>query len=145
MKKMGQGSKLLKVTSILMIVFGSIALLLGIFATIGALAILGGAVAIGTDGAELVGELVMAAAVAALLGAVIQFVAGIIGVKNYNKPEKATICIVFGILVALIAVVSLAFDLAGGQFGLPQVFSILLSMAIPVLYLVGALQLKKMA
>ena len=128
-----------------MIVFGSIALLLGIFATIGALAILGGAVAIGTDGAELVGELVMAAAVAALLGAVIQFVAGIIGVKNYNKPEKATICIVFGILVALIAVVSLAFDLAGGQFGLPQVFSILLSMAIPVLYLVGALQLKKMA
>ena len=142
---MEKSSKLLKVTSILMIIFGSLALLLGIFALIGALAIMGGALGLGTDGAQLVGELILVAAVVALIGAIIQFVAGIVGVKNYNKPEKANVCVVFAVLVALVTVASTVFNAIGGDFGTTQIISLLIGLVIPVLYMVGALQLKKMA
>jgi len=142
---MEKSSKLLKVTSILMIIFGSIAILMGLLALVAALALDFAAVNIGTDGAEIVGELILVAAITTLIGAAIQFIAGIVGVKNYNKPEKANICIVFAILVALIAIASMAFEMVGGQFGGLQVFSVIIGLCIPVLYFIGALQLKKLA
>ena len=37
-----------------------------------------------------------------ILGSVAELIAGIIGVKKCKKPEKATSCLVFGIIVAII-------------------------------------------
>lgn len=141
---MEKSSKLLKVVSILMIIFGSIALLLGIFALIGAMALMGGALGLGTEFAEAVAELILVAAVLTLVGAVIQFVAGIVGVKNHNKPDKAKVCIIFGILVALVQLISIVLDVAGGGFTATTGISIVIGLVIPVLYLLGAFQLKKL-
>lgn len=108
-----QGSKMLKVTGILMIIGGGIV----------ALAVI--------------------ASILALLGGGIELAAGILGVKNWNQPAKAQSCIVFGAIIIALSVLSNILNLASGsEFNL---FSLLLGLVLPVLYLVGAVQLKNMA
>lgn len=128
------GSKFLKVTGILMIIFGSIALIIAIMALLG----LGVLEAIGAPMG-----LLWASGIIALLGAVAEFVAGIIGVVNWNKPNKANTCIGWGIAVAAMCVVSNIFTLIGYPENF-NVFSLLTGLVIPVLYLIGAFKNKKL-
>ncbi len=128
------GSKFLKVTGILMIIFGSIALIIAIVALLG----LGVLEAIGAPMG-----LLWASGIIALLGAVAEFVAGIIGVVNWNKPNKANICIGWGIAVAAMCVISNIFTLIGYPENF-NVFSLLTGLVIPVLYLIGAFKNKKL-
>lgn len=128
------GSKFLKVTGILMIIFGSIALIIAIVALLG----LGVLEAMGTPMG-----LLWASGIIALLGAVAEFVAGIIGVVNWNKPNKANTCIGWGIAVAAMCVISNIFTLIGYPENF-NVFSLLTGLVIPVLYLIGAFKNKKL-
>ncbi len=128
------GSKFLKVTGILMIIFGSIALIIAIMALLG----LGVLEAIGAPMG-----LLWASGIIALLGAVAEFVAGIIGVVNWNKPYKANTCIGWGIAVAAMCVISNIFTLIGYPENF-NVFSLLTGLVIPVLYLIGAFKNKKL-
>lgn len=128
------GSKFLKVTGILMIIFGSIALIIAIMALLG----LGVLEAIGAPMG-----LLWASGIIALLGAVAEFVAGIIGVVNWNKPNKANTCIGWGITVAAMCVISNIFTLIGYPENF-NVFSLLTGLVIPVLYLIGAFKNKKL-
>lgn len=128
------GSKFLKVTGILMIIFGSIALIIAIMALLG----LGVLEAIGAPMG-----LLWASGIIALLGAVAEFVAGIIGVVNWNKPNKANTCIGWGIAVAAMCVISNIFTLIGYLENF-NVFSLLTGLVIPVLYLIGAFKNKKL-
>lgn len=128
------GSKFLKVTGILMIIFGSIALIIAIMALLG----LGVLEAIGAPMG-----LLWASGIIALLGAVAEFVAGIIGVVNWNKPNKANTCIGWGIAVAAMCVISNIFTLIVYPENF-NVFSLLTGLVIPVLYLIGAFKNKKL-
>lgn len=87
--------------------------------------------------------LLWASGIIALLGAVAEFVAGIIGVVNWNKPNKANICIGWGIAVAAMCVISNIFTLIGYPENF-NVFSLLTGLVIPVLYLIGAFKNKKL-
>lgn len=130
-----QGSKFLKVTGILMIIFGAVALIFAIIALAG----LGLLEALGAPMGIL-----WASGILALVGAVAEFVAGIIGVKNWSKVEKAKTCMVWGIIVIAFCIISNVLTL----IGYPENFSIvnvLTGLVIPVLYLIGALQNKKLA
>lgn len=128
------GSKFLKVTGILMIIFGSIALIIAIMALLG----LGVLEAIGAPMG-----LLWASGIIALLGAVAEFVSGIIGVVNWNKPNKANTCIGWGIAVAAMCVISNIFTLIGYPENF-NVFSLLTGLVIPVLYFIGAFKNKKL-
>lgn len=128
------GSKFLKVTGILMIIFGSIALIIAIMALLG----LGVLEAMGAPMG-----LLWASGIIALLGAVAEFIAGIIGVVNWNKPNKANTCIGWGIAVASMCVISNIFTLIGYPENF-NVFSLLTGLVIPVLYLIGAFKNKKL-
>lgn len=128
------GSKFLKVTGILMIIFGSIALIIAIMALLG----LGVLEAMGAPMG-----LLWASGIIALLGAVAEFIAGIIGVINWNKPNKANTCIGWGIAVAAMCVISNIFTLIGYPENF-NVFSLLTGLVIPVLYLIGAFKNKKL-
>ena len=135
---MGQKSNgFLKVTGILMIIFGSIALIVGIIAVIGV------ALLVSILGADANQGLLTFAALLAIVSAIVQFVAGILGVANANKPEKASVCIVFGILTAALAVLGQVLNVVGGSsigwLGLG------IGVAVPILYLIGAFQNKKRA
>ena len=77
----------------------------------------------------------------ALVGAVAELVAGIIGVKNWNKLEKAGTCITWGIIVIVLCVISNILTVVGG--GDFSVLNLATGLVIPVLYLIGALQNKK--
>lgn len=128
------GSKFLKVTGILMIIFGAIALVIAIIALLG----FGVLESIGAPMG-----LLWASGIIALLGAVAEFVAGIIGVKNWNKPEKANTCVGWGIAVAAMCVISNIFVLVGYPESF-SVFSLFTGLVIPVLYLIGAFKNKKL-
>lgn len=130
-----KGSKFLKVTGILMIVFGALALILSIVAAIGLAAL--AALDLNTWQYTL-------AVILMLVGSIFELIAGIVGVKNCNKPEKAGTCMVWGIIVIALSVLSNVLTLVGN----PDNFSIvtlLTGLVIPVLYLIGAVMNKKSA
>lgn len=123
-----QGAKFLKVTGILMIIFGALAIVMDLIAMAG----LGVLAAIGAP----MGALWLSAIVG-LVGAVLELVAGINGVLNAEKPEKAKTCMVWGIIVAGMCVLSNLITL----FAYPANFSIvslLLGLVIPALFIFGA-------
>ena len=131
-----KGRNFLKVTGILMIIGGAIGLILSIIALLGVGALdylSGGAVA----------GLLYASGIVALLGSVLEFVAGIVGVANSKKSHKATTCLVWGIIVAAMTVLSTILALAGGNSFGNQIASLLIGLVLPVLYIIGAVMNKK--
>ena len=135
-----QGSKMLKVTGILMIIGGALALVIALIAVIGIAA--AASLAAGALGGGII-ALAVIASILSLLGGGIELVAGILGVKNWNQPAKAQSCIVFGAIIIALSVLSNILNLASGsEFNL---FTLLLGLVLPVLYLIGAVQLKNMA
>jgi len=79
----------------------------------------------------------------AIAGAIIQFVAGIAGVKNAKKPEKATFCIVLGSLTALFYIASQILTYAGGASKtFLDYIIVVMGLVVPALYIVGAIQNK---
>lgn len=130
-----KGSKFLKVTGILMIVFGALALILSIVAAIGLAALV--ALDLNTWQYTL-------AVILMLVGSIFELIAGIIGVKNCNKPEKAGTCMVWGIIVIAISVLSDVLTLVGNPDNF-SIVSLLTGLVIPVLYLIGAVMNKKAA
>lgn len=123
-----QGAKFLKVTGILMIIFGALAIVMDLIAMAG----LGVLEAIGAP----MGALWLSAIVG-LVGAVLELIAGINGVLNAEKPEKAKTCMVWGIIIAGMCVISNLITL----FAYPDNFnivSLLLGLVIPALFIFGA-------
>lgn len=120
----------MKVTGILMIIFGALSIIVSIIAAIGVAALL-----LISDGA--VSSTLLYTAVALLIvSAVAELVAGIIGVVNCKKPEKAGTCIAWGIIVAVFCVAGTILQSVGG--GSFSVFSLISGLALPVLYIIGA-------
>lgn len=135
-----QGSKMLEVTGILMIIGGALALVIAIIAVIRIAA--AASLAAGVLGGGII-ALAVIASILALLGGGIELAAGILGVKNWNQPAKAQSCIVFGAIIIALSVLSNILNLtSGSEFNL---FTLLLGLVLPVLYLIGAVQLKNMA
>lgn len=130
-----KGSSFLKVTGILMIIGGGISIIMSIAAVIGVAAIL-------TLGGVGAGILVFAC-ILALAGSAIELVTGIVGVVNCKKPEKATVCLVWGIVVAVLNVVSSILSASAGN-GF-SVSSLILGLVLPVLFIIGAALNKQQA
>ncbi|MCM1194871.1 MAG: hypothetical protein NC099_00680 [Corallococcus sp.] len=136
-------NKLLKVSSILMIVCGAfLALMALIFFAAGDLVsgIIGGAIEdSGADAATIeaaVRLMIIILGVVYLIDAAAYIAAGVIGVMQ--KSSKA--CFITAIVVIVVCGIGAIMDIIYGQW-----FSALLGLVIPVLYLVGAIQLRNAA
>ena len=130
-----KGRKFLKVTGILMIIGGAFGIIGGIIAMIGA-----GALAAVLETSA--GGLMLASALI-LASAVFQLIAGIMGVKNCDKPEKAQSCIVIGVIVAILSVAgNVISNVLGSSF---NILSYATGLVIPVLYIIGAVKNKEPA
>ena len=130
-----KGRKFLKVTGILMIIGGAFGIIGGIVAMIGA-----GALAAVLETSA--GGLMLASALI-LASAVFQLIAGIMGVKNCDKPEKAQSCLVRGIIVAVLSVAgNVISNVLGSDF---NIFSYATGLIIPILYIMGAVKNKELA
>ncbi len=144
------GSKLLKVSSILMIIGG-------IFGAIGSvlMAALAGVMTAVSGNADVqqaasesnvemgsVNAILWIAVVVLVASAVIEIIAGIKGKKNWNNPAMAKTLMVWGIVCAVISVIgNILFATSGGS----AAFSIICGLVIPVLYIIGTVQLKNQA
>lgn len=130
-----KGRKFLKVTGILMIIGGAFGIIGGIIALIGA-----GALAAVLETSA--GGLMLASALI-LASAVFQLIAGIMGVKNCDKPEKAQSCLVMGIIVAILSVAgNVISNVLGSDF---NIINYATGLIIPVLYIIGAVKNKELA
>ena len=130
-----KGRKFLKVTGILMIIGGAFGIIGGIVAVIGA-----GALAAVLETSA--GGLMLASALI-LASAVFQLIAGIMGVKNCDKPEKAQSCLVMGVIVAILSVAgNVTSSVLGSSF---NITSYVTGLVIPVLYIIGAAKNKELA
>lgn len=130
-----KGRKFLKVTGILMIIGGAFGIIGGIVAMIGA-----GALAAVLETSA--GGLMLASALI-LASAVFQLIAGIMGVKNCDKPEKAQSCLVMGVIVAILSVAgNIISNILGSSF---NILSYATGLIIPVLYIIGAVKNKEPA
>ena len=130
-----KGRKFLKVTGILMIIGGAFGIIGGIVAMIGA-----GALAAVLETSA--GGLMLASALI-LASAVFQLIAGIMGVKNCDKPEKAQSCLVMGIIVAILSVAgNVISNVLGSDF---NIINYATGLIIPILYIIGAVKNKESA
>ena len=128
-----KGRKFLKVTGILMIIGGAFGIIGGIVAIIGAGAL---AAVLETSAGGL-----MLASVLILASAVFQLIAGIMGVKNCDKPEKAQSCLVMGVIVAILSVAgNVISNILGSSF---NILSYATGLIIPILYIIGAVKNKE--
>ncbi len=130
-----KGTGFLKVTGILMIIGGAVSIILSIIAALGIAAL-----AYISDG-TVSSALLYASVILMIVSAVAELVAGIIGVANCKKPDKAGSCIVWGIIVAVLSVAGTVLNSVGG--GSFSVFSLILGLVLPVLYIIGAAFNKK--
>lgn len=129
-----KGAGFLKVTGILMIIGGGLAIIFAI------IALLGISMLVYISDGALSSGLLYAAGILSLVSAVAELVAGIIGVINCKKPEKATSCVVWGIIVAVLCIAGSILTVAGGS-SFPVV-SCLIGLVLPILYIIGALKNK---
>ena len=130
-----KGRKFLKVTGILMIIGGAFGIIGGIVAMIGVGA-LAAVLETSAGGLMLASSLILASAV-------FQLIAGIMGVKNCDKPEKAQSCIVIGVIVAILSVAgNVISNVLGSDF---NIMSYATGLIIPVLYIIGAVKNKELA
>lgn len=134
-----KGSALLKVTSIIMIIFAG-------FSVIGSILILaGGGLLAGMDdlgiGGDALGAIVMIAGIIALISSGFQLVVGIIGVTRCKNPEGAKLCFILGLIILILGAITIIVNLVSGTFSILN----LLSLVLPGLYTYGAYQLKSNA
>ncbi|HUM82295.1 MAG TPA: hypothetical protein PLN48_00760 [Lachnospiraceae bacterium] len=137
---MKKGSKGVKIMSILFIIFSIIGVItIGVeIAGLGALAVSGGATT---------GEVAAFSGFVfglAIVSAILELIAGIIGVKNYTNPAKMKPVIVCTVIFMVIDLIYVFAQSSGtqGSMGI-YVASAILSVILPVLMLIFAFQLKK--
>lgn len=130
-----KGSGFLKVTGILMIIGGGISIIMSIIAVLGVAALV-----YISDG-EASSAMLYASVALMVVSAVSQLVAGIIGVVNCKKPEKAGVCMAWGIIVAVLCIAGTILNSAGG--GSFSILSLVLGLVLPILYIIGAVFNKK--
>ena len=130
-----KGTAFLKVTGILMIIGGATSVIMGIIAALGVAALV--YISDGTVSSALL----YASVILMIVSAVAELIAGIVGVANCKKPDKAGSCIVLGIIVAVLSVAGTILNSVGG--GSFSAFSLILGLVLPVIYIIGAVFNKK--
>ena len=122
---------LVYVIGILMIIFGIIAIIVGALALFGSAAL------------GLSSTFVTIGSLFALISGIVELVAGVMGVKNAANPAKAQTLVIFGIITIALAILGNVISVAGGAAFSPS--SLVMGVILPILYLIGAFQLKKQA
>lgn len=128
------GQKILKVTSILMIIGGVIAAVAGVVAFWGISTF--AALAESTEGLGFI----YAGSIIVIAASVIEFIAGIKGVGVCSDPQKATCCIKWGLFIAGMTVGSAVIGLIGG--GKLNIIGLVQNLLLPGLYVYGAMQMR---
>ena len=113
---------------------GIIAVIAGVIAILGVSALV--ALAGNADGTGLL----YASSILVTIISVIEIIAGAKGLKACKVPENAGKCVTWGIVVAVLSIISMVIGLIGG--GEFNITSLVLNLLVPGLYVYGALKTK---
>ena len=131
------GQTLLKVVSILYIIFGALFALVALLSLfLGSLLTSFVTSLVGDYGALVGGAVGIVLFIVFLIIAAVDLVAGIIGVKQCGNPSKATFFIVFGFILGGLSLISFITNFQIGN---------LIGMVMPVLFIVGGFMNKNAA
>ncbi len=139
------GSMLLKVMSIIMMVAGILgaigsfifAIVVGVTqVAVTAMAVDGQPV----NGAAPVMGLLWVGVIIMVAGAVVEIIAGVKGKNNWNNPAQAQTLMIFGIVAAVLSLIGNILFATGAHS--VQIFTIISGLVVPVLYIIGTVQLK---
>ncbi len=89
-----------------------------------------------------VGFIILLAAVLACASVIIDLIAGILGIVNREKPEKAKTCMALGVTMIVIAALNILSSIGAQDF---NIFSAIFGLLLPILYTVGASKNKNAA
>lgn len=126
MENRSNGSSFLRVCGILMIIGAILSLVFAVIAVI----------VIRQPGSGLNTPIHWVSVVLAFVGSVIELIAGILGVRYADRPEKAKTCIVCGVLVILMTLLSQVISAVSG--GEVNFLNALTGLLVPILYVIGA-------
>lgn len=79
------------------------------------------------------------------VGVVVQLTAGILGVKNCNRQDKAQGCFIMGILLIAYQLASVGYTSITGSLTLWSILITILGFVIPILYVWGSLKNKQVS
>lgn len=113
---------------------GIIAVIAGVIAILGVSALV--ALAGNADGTGLL----YASSILVTIISVIEIIAGAKGLKACKVPENAGKCVTWGIVIAVLSIISMVIGLIGG--GEFNITSLVLNLLVPGLYVYGALKTK---
>ena len=126
------GCGFLKVTGILMIVFGSILIIVNGMAWLGLSAI----AAVGAPGVDI--GMMTIGVVLSFIGSIAELATGIIGVVNCNKADKAKLCLIWGVIVIIMTLLgNIIVPFAGAEF---NIIGLIIAMIVPVLFVLVAVK-----
>ena len=140
------GSMLLKVMSIIMMIGGIVgavasfiyAIVVGVFQT--------AVIAVAADGKPVNGAavpiigLLWVGVIILVAGAVVEIIAGVKGKNNWNNPAQAQSLMILGIVAAVLSLIGNILFATGSHS--VQFFTIISGLVVPVLYIIGTIQLK---
>lgn len=132
MVQRANGSGILKATGVLMILGGVLVMFFSILATIGIAAL---------DMytyVEVNLKLFYVSSAFAFFCGLIELITGIIGVMNANKPEKATTCVVWGVIFTMLCIIAnVLFVVCGFSFNLIWFGA---GLILPIVFIIGGLK-----
>ena len=141
-----KGKTLLMVSGILLILWNLISVISGIIGIVGSLA---GGLALGMMGSAAAGAtfggLLVVAFIFAMILQLFYFICGIIGVANAAKPQKAGKCYTLGIVMLVLAAIGLVLAFMNGNATASSMVGSLVSLVLPILYVMGASKNKQNA
>ena len=82
--------------------------------------------------------LLYASSIIVIVASIIQLIAGNKGVGACSAPQKAASCIKWGIVIAVLSIISMIIGIVGG--GSFSFTSLVLNLLVPGLYIYGAMQ-----
>lgn len=143
---MEKKTSMFKIVSIIMMI-GGIASTVGYIITAGAVAaVMSNAITraefILRVGKDINSGLFWFGLVVALIASVVEIIAGAMGMKNWNDKSKAQLFMIMGGAVVALQLLANILISVAYEFNF---FSILSGLAVPVLYVIGAVMLKKQA
>ena len=135
---MARGNLFFKITCVLMIIGAAISIILGIVGVISC-------VIFAEDPAyEAAWPLLLTSAIIAEVAGILQLIAGIAGLKNMDRPEKAATCIILGVIALAANIVDqFLSNSVSMSSGMATASAVFISLAIPILYIVGVILNKK--
>jgi hypothetical protein len=132
------GKGILKVTSILFIIFGALDIVLSLIGLAGSALLTSVAASYGSTVVTAVAGILLVLLIVALALSALYLVVGILGVKKSDDPSKASFFITWGIVLCVLQLISLIITTISSSFP----FLGFIGFVLPILYIVGGYQNK---